>query len=281
MTAPDFLVIGHVVKDIREDTWRPGGTVTYAATQASRLGLRAGVITRASADVDLGEYLPDVCVHRTLSDETTTFENRYEKGIRVQHVWAQAPPVGPEDVPREWRGARIVLLGPVLREVRPGMVKLFPNALVGFCAQGWLRDVQPNGRVVRRRWDAGESVSGAGVVVVSDEDIEDDGDVLEKWEREAPVVVVTEGKGGARVYHEGRWRRIGAFPHEEVDPTGAGDVFATAFVIALDETKSVASAARFASAAAGLSIEGEGTAKVATRREIERVLAENPEVVLE
>jgi sugar/nucleoside kinase (ribokinase family) len=134
---------------------------------------------------------------------------------------------------------------------------------------------------VRRRWDAGESVSGAGVVVVSDEDIEDDGDVLEKWEREAPVVVVTEGKGGARVYHEGRWRRIGAFPHEEVDPTGAGDVFATAFVIALDETKSVASAARFASAAAGLSIEGEGTAKVATRREIERVLAENPEVMLE
>ena len=281
MTAPDFLVIGHVVKDIREDTWRPGGTVTYAATQASRLGLRASVITRASADVDLDEYLPDVCVHRTLSDETTTFENRYEKGTRVQHVWAQAPPVGPEDVPRECRGARIVLLGPVLREVRPGMVKLFPNALVGFCAQGWLRDVQPNGRVVRRRWDAGESVSGAGVVVVSDEDIEDDGDVLEKWEREAPVVVVTEGKGGARVYHEGRWRRIGAFPHEEVDPTGAGDVFATAFVIALDETKSVASAARFASAAAGLSIEGEGTAKVATRREIERVLAENPEVVLE
>jgi len=281
MTAPDFLVIGHVVKDVREDTWRPGGTVTYAATQASRLGLRASVITRASAGVDLGEYLPDVCVHRTLSDETTTFENRYEEGTRVQHVWAQASPVGPEDVPRECRGARIVLMGPVLREVRPGMVRFFPNALVGFCAQGWLRDVRANGLVVRCRWDADESLRGAGVVVVSDEDIEDDGDVLEQWQREVPIIVVTGGKGGACVYHEGRRRRIAAFPHEEVDPTGAGDVFATAFVIALNETKSVASAARFASAAAGLSIEGESVAKVATREEIERVLAEHPEVVLE
>jgi 1D-myo-inositol 3-kinase len=119
------------------------------------------------------------------------------------------------------------------------------------------------------------------VVVVSEEDIEDDGDALEQWQRETSIVVVTEGRGGARVYHQGRRRRIGAFPHEEVDPTGAGDVFATAFVVALYETKSVASAARFATAAAGLSIEAEGTRKVATRQEIERVLAEHPEVVLE
>jgi 1D-myo-inositol 3-kinase len=280
MTAPDFLVIGHVVKDAREDTWRLGGTVTYAATQASRLGLRAGAITRASDNVDLNEYLPDVCVHRTLSRETTTFENRYEKGIRVQHVWARASRIEPEDVPLEWQGARIVLLGPVLDEVAPGLAKVFPEALVGFCAQGGLRNVRRDGLVVRRRGEAGESVRGVGVVVVSDEDMEDDGDTFEQWQSEAPIVVVTEGRGGARVYSEGRERRIGAFPHKEVDPTGAGDVFATAFLIALYETKSVASAARFAAAAAGLSIEAEGTAKVGTRREIERALAEHPEVVL-
>jgi len=280
MTAPDFLVIGHVVKDVSDGGWRPGGTVTYAATQAARLGLGVGVVTRASADVDLSAHLPGICVHRTLSGETTTFENRYEQGTREQHVWTRGSAIEAEDVPRECRGARIVLLGPVLGEVAPGLAKLFPGALVGFCAQGWLRDVRPDGLVVRRRWDASQSVHGAHVVVVSDEDLEDDEDALEQWRRETSIVVVTGGKGGARVYDEGRWRRIGAFPHEEVDPTGAGDVFATAFVIALDETKSVASAARFAAAAAGLSIEAEGTAKVATREEIERVLAEHPGVVL-
>lgn len=280
MTIPDFLVVGHVVKDVSDGGWRPGGTVTYAAIQASRLGLRVGVVTRASADVELSACLPGACIHRTLSNETTTFQNRYDRGTRVQHVWAQAPTILAEHVPLECRKARIVLLGPVLAEATPALARLFPRALVGFCAQGWLRKVGADGLVVPRRWDAGLSLEGIDVVVVSDEDMEDDRGALELWQRQVRIVVVTGGKGGARVYDEGRCRSIRAFPHEEVDPTGAGDVFATAFLIALDETESVASAARFAAAAAGLSIEAEGTANVAARQEIGRVLTAHPEVVL-
>ena len=93
--------------------------------------------------------------------------------------------------------------------------------------------------------------------------------------------IVTQGKGGARMYSDGRWRKIGAFPHREVDPTGAGDVFATAFVIALEEKGSVEAAARFAAAAAGLSVEAQGIERVATRPEIEAVLTAHPEVTLE
>jgi sugar/nucleoside kinase (ribokinase family) len=281
VSAPEFLVIGHVAKDVVEGGWRPGGTVTYAAAQASRLGLRTGVVTRASEDVDLAGYLPGVCVHRVLSEMTTTFENRYSEGRRAQYVWAQASPIGAEQVPQECRGARMVLLGPLLGEVPIGLARLFRGATVGFCAQGWLREVQADGLVVRRPWAKSACVRGASVVVASEEDIEDDEEALKQWQRESPIVVVTGGKGGARIYVEGRERRIAAFPHEEVDPTGAGDVFATSFMIALDEKRDVAAAARFAAAAAGLSIEAEGTAKVGTREEIERVLAAHPEVVLE
>jgi sugar/nucleoside kinase (ribokinase family) len=281
MTALDFLVIGHVVKDVSDGGWRLGGTVTYAATQASRLGLRTGVVTTASPEIDLQAFLPDVSVHCIPSELTTTFANRYAEGRRVQHVWAKGSPIEAEDVPPGWRNARIVLLGPVLDEVSVDLANIFDKALVGFCAQGRLREVRPDGLVVRRRWRASESVRGVDVVVVSDEDIEDDEGVLERWQQETSIIVVTEGKGGARVYNDGRWRKIGAFPHDEVDPTGAGDVFAAAFVIALDEARSVDAAARFAVAAAGLSIEAAGTASVATRQDIERVLAEHAEVVLE
>jgi sugar/nucleoside kinase (ribokinase family) len=95
-----------------------------------------------------------------------------------------------------------------------------------------------------------------------------------------PLVAVTGGEGGARLYADGRWRRIAAFPHEEVDPTGAGDVFAAAFLISYSEADDIPVAARFAAAAAALSVGAEGTAGVATREEIDQMLAEHTEVTL-
>ncbi len=278
--TPHFVVIGHVVKDVSDDSWRPGGTVIYAAAQASKLGLSVGVVTCSAGDVDTSIWLPGtaVCLHS--SDKTTSFENRYEGGKRVQHVWAQARPIEAKDIPVSWREARVVLLGPVIGEMGPELGALFGDSLVGFCAQGWLREVAPDGLVVPKRWDGRLSLRGVDVVIASDDDLGDDRNALEAWQGATGVVVVTSGMGGARVYNDGRWRTISAFPHREVDPTGAGDVFATAFVIALDETRSVERAARFAGAAAGLSVEGEGTSKIAGRDGIERVSAEHPEVVL-
>jgi hypothetical protein len=110
--------------------------------------------------------------------------------------------------------------------VSPALAELFSKALVGFCAQGWLRDIRPDGLVARRPWDRRLSLRGVDVVIVSDDDMEDDRDALELWRRDVPVIVVTGGKGGARVYSDGDWRGIAAFPHDEVDPTGAGDIFA-------------------------------------------------------
>jgi hypothetical protein len=219
-------------------------------------------------------------VRRIPSETTTTFENRYDSGRRIQHVWEQAPPIGPEHVPQEWRRARMVLLGPVLGEVPIGLGRLFSGSLVGYCPQGWLRDVRSDGLVLRRSWRKATCLRGGDLLVVSEEDVEGDDVALEAWVRDVPVVVVTEGRRGARVHANGRWRHIDAFPQEEVDPTGAGDVFAAAFMVALSESGDVAVAARFGGAAASLSVGGEGAAAVATRDEIEQVLADHPEVRL-
>jgi len=279
MTAPDFLAIGHVVRDIVPGGWRLGGTVAHAAVQAQRLGLRAGVVTCSAADLGLEQRLPDIQVRRIPSETTTTFENRYERGRRIQRVWEQAPPIGPEHVPQEWRKARMVLLGPVLGEVPVGLGRLFRGSLLGYCPQGWLREVRPDGLVVRRAWARAASLRGGDVLVVSEEDVEGDDVVLELWARDVPVVVVTEGGRGARVRVAGRWRHIDAFPGEEVDSTGAGDVFAAAFMVSLEESGDVAVAARFAAAAAGLSVGGAG-ATAPTRDEIERLLVDHPGVTL-
>src|SRR5207253_1027939 len=42
-TAPQFLVVGHITRDLVSRDVRPGGTASYAAVVAARLGLRTAV----------------------------------------------------------------------------------------------------------------------------------------------------------------------------------------------------------------------------------------------
>jgi sugar/nucleoside kinase (ribokinase family) len=63
-------------------------------------------------------------------------------------------------------------------------------------------------------------------------------------------------------------RQFPAPPQPEVDPTGAGDVFAAAFFINLYETNDPWASARFANQVAALSITRAGLAGVPTPDEI-------------
>ena len=65
-----------------------------------------------------------------------------------------------------------------------------------------------------------------------------------------------------------------------MDPTGAGDVFAAAFLTRLSETGNLDLAARFAASAASISVSREGTLAIAERRQIEERMAQHPEIVL-
>src|SRR5688500_18892708 len=106
-TKPDYLVLGHVTKDLvgEGDDASPGGTVTYSAITAQRLGLQAAVVTACAPRDD---YLLDaarrdgVRVHVASSPSTTTFRNIYdEEGKRTQVIFAQAATIHLRDVPPE------------------------------------------------------------------------------------------------------------------------------------------------------------------------------------
>ncbi|MBV9614019.1 MAG: hypothetical protein JO031_01025, partial [Ktedonobacteraceae bacterium] len=65
-SSPQFLAIGHVARDLHPDgSFSPGGTVTFAALTASRLGLSAGIITRADSEMSalLPTLLPSISLH--------------------------------------------------------------------------------------------------------------------------------------------------------------------------------------------------------------------------
>lgn len=87
-------------------------------------------------------------------------------------------------------------------------------------------------------------------------------------------VVITMGSRGAFVAGEGARQLIPGFKAKPVDATGAGDVFNGALVVALAEGRPLLEAARFASAAAAISVTRFGAQPSApTRPEIEAVLA--------
>ena len=280
MATPDFVVIGHVVRDIVPGGWRLGGTATFAALQAQRLSRNAGIITSAADELDLVDALPGIMLSVRPSSHTTTFENVYDAGSRRQRVLAQAEPLTPEQLPADWEGASIFLLGPVCGEVSPDYAGYLPDALVGVSAQGWLRELDEGAVVRLRPWSGPSFWHGCRVLFVSEEDLGGCDDELEGWASQVPVVVLTGARLGARVYVNGAPLEIAAFPAREADPTGAGDVFAAAFLVRYSETEDAAESARFASAAAACSVEATGVEAIAGRGEIEARMNAHPEIVL-
>src|ERR1700736_4706976 len=114
--VPDFLTIGHVVRDLQPDqSFLLGGTVAYASLTAYRLGLVAASVTCADAQLfaELPARLPDIGLAGHSSETTTTFANQYHEGFRTLYLHARADELQVDDVPEAWRRAPIVMLGPL------------------------------------------------------------------------------------------------------------------------------------------------------------------------
>jgi len=73
-----------------------------------------------------------------------------------------------------------------------------------------------------------------------------------------PIVAVTDGENGCTIYEGGSSFRLGVFPSNTVDPTGAGDTFAAGMSLGLGLGWSTLDAARLGTAAASVIVEGWG-----------------------
>lgn len=288
---PQFLVIGHIVQDLISEVdpsasagWRLGGAASFASTMARNLGLRTAVLTSASTDLPLQDLLPEIDFEVVSSRRTTQMRNVYSEGPRRQFVPQRAAPLTAEHVPPKWRQTPIVLLGPVIGEVDESLAAGFHASLLGIAAQGWLRRVGRDTRVrpiMPADFHAHRMLDSARALFLSDEDVSpgEAPPALTYWSDIVQIVAFTRGYGGADVCVRGNWRHIDAFPANVVDPTGAGDVFAAAFLIRLWESGDVWKATRFANCAASFAVEGEGIAGIPTREQVEVRLREHPHIL--
>src|SRR5438067_1283710 len=173
------------------------------------------------------------------------------------------------------RGIDYLLLGHVT-------VDRFPRTLIRVTPQGWMRAWDETGLVRAVEWaDADRVLRKASVVVISEDDVADPS-VIRDWAKRARMLVVTLGDRGCDVYRQG-----GAEPFHspafksaiEVDPTGAGDVFAAAFFWHLHKSGGDwKTAADWANCVASFVVEKRGVRGVPKLAEVEKRWQSNARV---
>jgi sugar/nucleoside kinase (ribokinase family) len=272
----DYLVVGHAAADITPTGVQLGGTVSYAALTARALGLRVGIVTSSGGDAPL-QALDGIPIVNVPAEHSTTFENIKTSNGRRQILHHRAAPILFDHIPQVWRSAPIIHLAPIARELDPSLPEKLSGSLLGITPQGWMRAWDENGQVAASAWDANASEQAlrhAGAVVMSVEDINRDLELVEEMAHHTRILCLTEGEAGAVLHWNGDRRRFRPPVMEEIDGTGAGDIFAAAFFVRLYHTRDPWEAARFATQLAARSVTRIGINGIPTSQEIEECLVE-------
>jgi sugar/nucleoside kinase (ribokinase family) len=275
----DVVVIGHVTLDQTPRGLRPGGAAYYAAVTAHRQGLRVGVLTSFGPDFPREALPRGIEVVTVPSTRTTTFRigpGRLAEGRRVRElaILGRATDLEAAALPDEWRDVGLGVLCPVAGEVDPALAAAFPDTSMAVLPQGWMRQRGAGGVVSPQPWeDADLVLPHVQALVVSLEDIEPFQKEALEWFQRVPVGAVTRGPRGATLFVNGDQYGVEPDVAVEQDETGAGDVFATAFLVAYNRDGNAWDAAAVAACCAAASVEGEGVAAIPDRAALEARLA--------
>jgi sugar/nucleoside kinase (ribokinase family) len=269
-----ILAIGSVTLDRLADGDRPGGSALYGATAAAALGLETAVAASTAQGFDPFPPASGVRFFRSPSGVTSTFEHRYDAEGRRSERWAAlADPVSAGAIPGDWRTPDLAMFGPNVHDVPPEAVGWVTARWTALLPQGWFRTFHPDGRITfgPPRWAA--PAARVSLIVASETDVAGDPAAWGRLAAFADVAVLTRGRKGHRIEIGGTAREFAPpYVAEEVDPTGAGDVFATAMLVALSEGADPYDAARLGSAAASFAVEKPGTGGIEGREGVLRRL---------
>ena len=277
--SPDrrvVLVVGAASRDVVPDDprgWRLGGAVTFTSLALARFGFDVRALVGADAEAagahELG-LVRDAGVAVAIAELASgpVFDN-------VSHLLhATSDRIPLTALPRRWTsGFDALLLVPVADEVGDEWAALAGGEPPPLCAvgmQGFLRHLAAGEPVVPRPPVPSAVLAGAGLAVVSRDDVLVGltPDSLLDLLAPGATLIWTEGAAGglvARRDADGEQAPAGRYPaipsDGVVDPTGAGDVFLAAMLATLLQpslSAGLEGATTFAAAAASLVVEGLG-----------------------
>ena len=258
-------VIGNLSRDIVGRTPpRIGGGPYYAARALRLLSRRTVLAVRCSRD-DRGAFLQKLAglgipVTWRACSTTTAFSFHYEGDMRSMRVEAVGDPWTPEDV-RGWVRDAIgrsdwVHAAPLLRSDFPAdtLAELARGRRLSFDGQGLVRRPEIGPLQLDAEYDP-DVLRSVSILKLAEEEAQvlvGEVDEASLASLGVPEIVVTLGSRGSLVLAEGRLERVAARPAKDrVDPTGAGDAFAAAYLVGRAGGQSPLASARRATALVG------------------------------
>jgi 1D-myo-inositol 3-kinase len=250
---PVVVIAGHVTHDRTPGGVVAGGPAYHGAHTYRGLGASPRLVTAVGHDF-AGDDAIGVPAEIRRGGSTTELA-----GGRLA---ARAQPVLAVDLPEAWRRCDVLHLAPVLAEVDLARWAQIANArLVAISVNGWTSVPGPDNTVVRRRWDIDRrGLMVVDVACVSERDLLDQGDLLDRLIGAVPIIAVTRGALGADVIVRGGSTRVGTYRTDAVDLTAAGPAFAAGFFYGIARGLAPIEAAQLAAASASIVIEGRGMA---------------------
>jgi len=270
----DYLVIGHITQDLTEAGPRIGGTVTYSGLTAKQIGKRVGIVTSFAESTNTTP-LEGIQIHSIPSKHSSTFENIHTPNGRIQFIYSSAEQLSLTDIPESWLNTPIIHIGPIFNEIDISILNFLPDNHFYITPQGMLRQADKNGRVHPKDWELPhEFTRKATAIVISNEDVQNDEDIISELADNSKILVVTENQGGARVYWHGDLRHFSSPEVPFVEDTGAGDIFAAAFFCRYSDVHDPWEAAKFAIKLSAASVSRRYLESIPSKQEINAAMIE-------
>jgi sugar/nucleoside kinase (ribokinase family) len=227
-----IALLGNLSRDLLPG--RPphvGGGSYHGGRALQRLRVPARIVARC-ATADRDALLPPLVrlgtpVRYVPGESTASFSISYAGDRRTMMVEAIGDTWRPEDLPQ--LSARWVHVAPLSRAEWPAatLAALARRHRVSLDGQGLVRPEHPGPLELDDDFDR-DVLRHIWVLKLADEEAEVVGDVTALGVRE---VLVTHGSRGSTVYCGGSVEFVPAHPIDR-DPTGAGDAYMTAYIVA-------------------------------------------------
>jgi sugar/nucleoside kinase (ribokinase family) len=245
-----IALVGNLSRDVLPGRPpRVGGGPYHGARALHRLRVPARIVARcAAADRDV--LLPPLValgtpVRYVAGTATATFAFEYDGDVRRMQIETVGDAWAPGDVPELSSAIRWVHVAPLSRSDFPAetLAAIGARRRLSFDGQGLVRAPETGDLRLDADFDP-ELLRHVWILKLADEEADVVGDPTALGVRE---VVVTHGSRGSTVYTGGTVEEV---PTRAIDadPTGAGDAFATSYVVARSAGFAPGAAARRASA---------------------------------
>ena len=263
----EYLCIGHLTEDLTDDGVQLGGTAAYSTLTAQAFGLSCGLISSYKERALPSEFNL-MTSNLQITEQMIQFENRYQGDTRTQHLRHNTKQLSLPDLNTIVKQTEILHFGPILNDFPIEVIRHFPDNYVALTPQGWLRTVE-KGVVKNAPYTIlYKALPYTDAVVISQEDIDYNQQAVRSIAKRCKLLVITNGFHGAEVIWQGKRRSFQASRRQEVDPTGAGDIFAAIFFILNFHGYSPWEAGKIATEIAALTVTRKGLQSIPKSSEI-------------